>query len=90
VAKWLTTPALIFGSNAITAYALSMLLPEILFRIPLHDGARVSNVWGYIYEHLYARGHSTELTSLAFAISVVVVCFLCDWLLYRKGIFIKI
>jgi hypothetical protein len=40
--------------------------------------------------HLFARDGSSNVTSLIFAIAVVVVCFLPNWLLWRKKIFLKI
>jgi predicted acyltransferase len=46
--------------------------------------------WLWTYRHLFARHGSNEITSLAFAIAVVAVCFLPNWLLWRKRIFLKV
>lgn len=87
-------PWLVFGSNAITAYAVSELLIEAggLFRI--HDSAapdgRPVSLWGWIYQHLFAHGDSTRNTSLAFALFYVALCFLPNLLLWRKRIFLKV
>lgn len=86
----LTRPALIFGSNAITAYAVSSLLGRTMTLIKVNDGEKLSNAWAYTYQHVFARGNSTRLTSLAFAIAVVAVCFIPNWLLYRRKIFLKL
>jgi hypothetical protein len=42
------------------------------------------------YHDGFGRAGSNEWTSLAFAISFVVVCFLPVWLLWRKRIFLKL
>ena len=84
-------PWLVFGSNAITAYAVSELLIEAggLFRLPAGNG-HVTTLWGWIYQHIFAQGNSTKNTSLAFALSYVVLCFLPNLLLWRKRIFLKV
>ncbi len=82
---------LVFGSNAITAYCVSNLLVEILLWIKLpRPGMKPISVWGWIYTHLFAFHGSTCNTSLAFAIAVVAVCFIPNWLLWRKKIFLRV
>ena len=86
----LTQPALIFGSNAITAYATSVVIVKAMLFAKVHDGEKLTTAWGYAYHHLFARGNSTQFKSLAFAMGFVAVCFLPNWLLFRKKIFLKI
>ena len=88
--RWLTKPALIFGSNAITAYAVSVIIVKAMLFLKVHDGEKLTTAWGYTYHHVFARNNSTEFKSLAFAIGFVAVCFLPNWLLFRKKIFLKI
>ena len=88
--RWLTRPALIFGSNAITAYAVSVIIVKAMLFLKVHDGEKLTTAWGYTYHHVFARNHSTEFRSLAFAIGFVAVCFVPNWLLFRKKIFLKI
>ena len=91
--KWLTWPWLVFGSNAITVYALSILFVEttIWIKIPSSlEKSGYTTAWHWIYQNIFARGHSTELTSVAFALSFVALCLIPNWLLWRKRIFIKI
>jgi predicted acyltransferase len=92
--KWLTFPWLVFGSNAITAFCVSVFLVEnlIWLKIPSEIGANGQHVtaWFWIYHHLFAFNGSTNNTSLAFALAFVAVCFIPNWLLYRKRIFLKI
>lgn len=86
-------PWLVFGSNAITAYAVSELLVEVLGSIHVNEvgpNGRPLSVWTWVYRHLFAQGHSTVNTSLAFAIAYVAVCFLPNLLLWRKRIFLKV
>jgi predicted acyltransferase len=84
-------PLLVYGSNAIAAFCLSELLVETLswWKIPLGDGRRIS-AWGWMYAHGFAWNGSTENTSLAFALAYVVVCFLPNWWLWRKKIFLRV
>jgi predicted acyltransferase len=91
--KWLqvaTWPWFVFGSNAIAAYTTSVVLVKgcIYFKITDADGYP-HTVWAWLYEQGFARHGSGYWTSLAFAVSVVVVCFLPNWFLWRKKWFWK-
>ena len=92
--KRLTWPWLVFGSNAIVAFCVSEFLVENLtwLKIPssLGPNGKPVTAWFWIYHNLFAFHGSTNNTSLAFAIAFVAVCFLPNWLLYRKRIFLKI
>ena len=92
--KWLTFPWLVFGSNAIVAYCVSELLVInlIWIKIPHSIGLNGQPVsaWFWAYHNLFAFSGSTNVTSLAFAIAFVAVCFIPNWLLYRNRIFVKI
>jgi predicted acyltransferase len=91
--KWgsaLLWPWLVLGSNAIVIYALSDFLVEILAWIRVQDNSKSITAGAWIYLHGFARGQSTEITSVAFALVFTLVCFVPNWLLWRKRIFIKI
>jgi predicted acyltransferase len=88
--KWLTWPWLVFGSNAIVAYAASELIVELMVWIKFEDGERAVTTWSWLYHHLLARSRSTDLTSVLFALAFVATCFLLNWLLWRKRIFVRI
>jgi predicted acyltransferase len=93
VGGWLTWPWLVFGSNAIVAYASSVVLVKTLLFFKtseLGPTGRPLTAWGWIYSHWFARGNSTELTSLVFGLCFVAACFIPNWLLWRKRIFVKI
>jgi predicted acyltransferase len=94
VGKALLWPWLVFGSNAITAFVVSNLIIKIMLWIKVSDSFSTTGkpvtAWLWTYHHLFARNGSTNITSLAFAIAVVAACFLPNWLLYRKRIFLKV
>jgi len=85
-----TWPWFVFGSNAIAAFTISVVFVKALlfFKITGADGTARS-LWGLVYTDVFARHGSNEWTSLAFAVSFVVVCFLPVWLLWRKRIFLR-
>ena len=92
--KWLIFPWLVFGSNAIAAFCVSefIVINMIWIKIPHSIGPNGNPVtaWYWTYHNLFAFNGSTKITSLAFAIAFVAVCFIPNWLLYRKRIFLKI
>jgi len=91
-------PWIVYGSNAITAFVLSNFIVEVMLWIKVPTGAPGSVVtpessisaWLWVYQHGFARGHSTELTSLAFALSFTAICFVPNWILWRKKMFLKV
>ena len=83
-------PFLVFGSNAIFTYAFSDLLVETFANVPVHLSTGPGNLWRAVYLNVFARSGSTPNTSLAFAITVVVVCFVPTWLLWRKRLFLRV
>jgi predicted acyltransferase len=96
--KALLWPWLVFGSNAITAYVVSDLFVEIALWIKVPAGALVNpanpaapiTTWLWTYRHIFARHDSTQVTSVAFALAFTAVCFLPNWLLWRKKLFLKV
>jgi predicted acyltransferase len=90
VGKRLIWPWLVFGSNAIVAYATSELLVELMAWIKLQDGGKSVTAWLWLYHHTFALSSNTKLTSVLFAVAYVATCFLLNWLLWRKRIFVKI
>jgi len=92
-ARALVWPLLVYGSNAIAAFVISefIVLSLIAWKLsPATPGARPQTAWAWLYTHLFAAHGSTENTSLAFALVYVVVCFLPNWLLWRRKIFLRV
>jgi predicted acyltransferase len=75
---WWTKPFTIFGTNAIAAYVLSELMAV---PVPWQD---------YIFQHLFARAISPAMASLLYSFTIVAICFLPIWGMYRKRIFLRI
>jgi predicted acyltransferase len=81
---------LVFGSNAITAYMISELVPEALGHIHfMLNGAQTSVMREY--EHFVVNllpdpGWSAFL----FSVSIAFGCFIPVWIMYRKKIFLKV
>ena len=88
--RWSTWPLLVYGSNAIAAFTVSVVIVKgmLYFKIVDADGDRHS-WWELTYENVFARHGSNEWTSLAFGLSFVVVCFLPVWWMWRKKWFWK-
>jgi predicted acyltransferase len=87
-------PWLVFGSNAITAFVISNLIVKIMLWIKVPDSLSATGkpitAWFWIYSHIFARHGSNEVTSVAFALAFVAVCFLPNWFLWSKRIVLKI
>ena len=90
--KALLWPWLVFGSNAITAFVISnfLVLTLIWIKVPNSFTGKTTTLLGWLYQHIFARQGSTNVTSLAFAIAFVAVCLIPNWLLWRKRIFLKV
>jgi predicted acyltransferase len=79
---------LVFGTNAITAYAISELMADCLDKVRVGPH---SNVLRWTAEHIAAVMPTwPALGSLAYSLLYVLVCWLLVLPLYRKKIFIKI
>jgi predicted acyltransferase len=92
--RWLrisTWPWFVFGSNAIAAFTVSVILVKtcLFFKITGADGIK-RTLWLLDYKTFFARHASTNWTSLAFAISIVILCFLPNWWLWHHKRFLKI
>jgi predicted acyltransferase len=89
--RWWTPPALVFGTNAILAFALSSVLTTLSDRIhvPVANGPRLSlHQWGDSY--LFATWLSPVHASLAYAITIVLLNMVLIFPLYRKRIFLRV
>lgn len=85
-ARW-TTPALVFGMNAISAYVLSELLSSALQSIRLSSGQSLQH---WIYFTLFHPILNPAFGSLIYSICFVFVCWIPMYVLYRKKIFLKL
>ncbi len=84
-----TTPAIVFGTNAIAAYVISELLAIIGYAYPtVHHGQKMP--WQQLVYSQFFEKTPPAWGSLAFSALFVLVCFVPVWLMYRKKIFIKV
>jgi predicted acyltransferase len=88
--RW-ATPLLVFGMNAILAFALSTLIAEISGDFQFHcpDG-RLRTLHDWFYEKYFVPHASSANASLAFAGFFVFLIFVLLLPLYRKKIFVRI
>jgi len=78
---------LVFGMNAIAAYVFAELISHLLDHV--HAGGAMS--WQeFFYGHVFVPLASTANASLLYALAYVLVCWAAMWVLYRRGIFLKI
>jgi predicted acyltransferase len=85
-------PALVLGTNAIFAFALSSVITTLADRIHVGVGASGSRVslhqWGY--QQLFATWLPPINASLAYAVMIVLLNLVLVYPLYRKRIFLRI
>jgi predicted acyltransferase len=80
----------VFGSNAITAYMFSELVPGVLYNIPVSSGGQRMNVLMWIGMHTVAHIPNPGWAAFTYSVSFTAFCFLPVWFLYRKKIFVKV
>ena len=85
-----TLPFIAYGSNAITVYVGSGLLPLLLSYIMVTYKGQRLGLTQYLYESLFASWLSPINASLASAIAYVLILMIPMWVMYKKRIFIKI
>jgi predicted acyltransferase len=88
--KGMIRPWLVFGSNAITAYMFSELLPGVLGNMRFISGGRRMNTFGWLRIHVFALIPDPGWAAFAYSFSFMAVCFIPVWILYRKKIFLKV
>lgn len=80
-------PAIIFGSNAITVYFLSSFMSKCFGMIQLSSG---QSLHGFLYQILASIVTIPKLSSLLYAILIILFYYMVAHILYRKKIFIKV
>ena len=76
-----------FGMNAITAYVLHGVLIDA-FHIPVNKAG--DTLRGVSYQGLAQLGLGAELASLVWALLYLLLCFIPIWIMYRRGMVVKI
>ena len=81
-------PMVVYGMNAIAVFVASGLLAKLMGIIRV--GVESTSVKAWIYESLFASWAGPLNGSLAFAVSYILFWLVLMWMLYRRGIFIRI
>jgi predicted acyltransferase len=87
--RW-TQPFLVFGMNAIAAYVFAESVSHCLEHMEVHFNNGSATWQELIYERLFAGWASPPIASLLYALVFVMMCWAAMWILYRRGIFLKI
>ncbi len=89
--KWWTKPLVIFGVNALALFVGSGVMARLLgiIKVPGSNGESIA-LQTWIFNNLFLTIASPINASLLFAISFILVWLFLMWLLYRKGIYIKV
>jgi predicted acyltransferase len=84
-------PFLVFGMNAILAYALAALVSEVSTDFEfLNFRGRETTLHGWIYDKYFVPHASPVNASLAFAVFFVFVIFALLWPFYRGKLFLRV
>jgi predicted acyltransferase len=77
------------GMNAIAIFTLSVFITKSFYL--LHIPGTKSTIHGWLYKHLFTSWlGNTELSSMLYALSVVIFYIFVAWWMYKKKIFIKV
>ncbi len=83
-------PALVFGRNPLAIYVLSVVIAKVLAGIRMGPPEASTSLGGWIYTNLFGTWLAPMNASLAFALAMVVACWMVAWVLDRREIYIRI
>ena len=84
-------PFLVFGMNAILAYALAALVSEVSTDFEFSDSTgHQTTLHGWLYQRYFVPHASPVNASLAFAVFFVLVIFVLLWPFYRGRVFLRV
>ncbi len=87
--RWWTTPALIFGTNAILGFVLSSVITSLCV-LRLRIGGSMLSLHEAAYRYLFAPWLAPRNASLAYALIIVLLNMAMIYPLYRKRIFLRV
>jgi predicted acyltransferase len=88
--RWVTAPAMVFGTNAILGFSLANILTALLGLIQFHQATgQAIGVQGLIFEWFH-RFLNPWNASLAYATLFVLLNTALLWPLYRRRIFLRL
>lgn len=87
----LAWPWLVLGSNAITAYMISDLIPGTVGVAQWQENGQPMSGLRWLRAHFFqAVIPDPGWAAFAYSVSFLLVCFVPVWLMYRKKIFLKV
>ncbi len=89
IKRW-AAPFLVFGTNAIVAFAGSTLMVKVLALIKVSAGGRSLGLQPFVYQELVSPWAGKEFGSLLVAVGYVLLWMALMTPLYRKRVFIKL
>lgn len=85
------TPFLVFGMNAILAYALAAIVSETSIDFEFAGaGGRGETLHGWLYNNFFVPYMNPKNASLGFAVFFVALILALLWPLYRRRIFVRV
>ena len=88
--KWVA-PFLVFGMNAILAYALAAIVSETSIDFELAGASgRAETLHGWLYNNFFVPYLNPKNASLGFALFFVALILALLWPLYHKKIFVRV
>jgi predicted acyltransferase len=90
--KWWTGPFVVFGVNALALFVGSGMMGRLLNMIPAGTGAdgKLVSLKAAVYQGIFAPMATPMNASLLFAVCFIALWLFLMWLLWRKGIYIKV
>ena len=88
--KSLVYPWLVLGSNAITVYMFSEIVPGLLERIRFTFDGRPTNPTSWLADHVFIHLPTSGWQAFAFSVFTLAYCYIPAWIMYRKKIFVKV
>jgi predicted acyltransferase len=89
--KW-AKPFVIFGVNALALFVFSGIFARMMsaFRVGFTPEGRGISVQRWLVDNIYLALFQPINASLAYAVSFILLWLFFMWLLYRKGIYVKV
>ena len=89
--KW-AWPFIVFGANALALFVFSGIFARMMsaYKVAYSDDGKGISAQKWIVDHIFLKIFDPINASLAYAISFILLWLLFMWLLYRKGIYLKV
>jgi hypothetical protein len=69
---------------------ISELLPGLLSGIHFRWGEHRASLMGLAHRHVFDHIEDPAWAAFSYSVSILVICFVPVWVLYRRRIFVKV